>query len=229
LVMAYYDNASMLERHYELLRELPGKHRDHISLIVVDDCSPNAPAKPADLKGMSLQIYRLRKDVRWNQDTCRNIGVSHAETPWVLLTDMDHLVPRETWDVVLTRKLDPMTAYQFNRVSLPDLDAYKMHPNSWLMTKKIYDEVGGYDEAFAGLYGTDSDFRTRVRDKTNIVMLKEKLIRVPRHVIPDASTTTYLRKQPEDAPGIARVKRLREKDPNWRPLRGSFEYDRVYP
>lgn len=229
LVMAYYENAGMLKVQYEGLRQLPAWMRDQIGVVIVDDCSPKAPAFVEDLLGIPLQLYRLRKDVRWNQDACRNIGVSHAENNWVLLTDMDHLVPEATWHACIMRKLDPAVVYQFNRVSAPDHSPYKMHPNSWLMTRKMYDAIGGYDEAFAGLYGTDSDFRERVRKVTTIVMLKEVLIRVPRQVIPDASTTTYLRKQPEDAPGLARIKRLREKDPDWKPRRGSFEYDRVHP
>lgn len=229
LIMAYYDNPAMLTMQYERLRTLPADIRGQIGVIIVDDCSPKSPAFVEDLRGIPLQIYRLRKDVRWNQDSCRNIGVSHAETQWVLLTDMDHIVPPATWKYIITKRLDEDKAFQFNRVSLPDLQGYKMHPNSWLMTKKFYDKSGGYDERFAGYYGTDSDFRYRLRKMGIVPVLKEVLIRVPREVVADASTTTYLRKQPEDAPGLSRVKQERAVDPNWKPLRGSFEYDRVFP
>jgi hypothetical protein len=106
---------------------------------------------------------------------------------------------------------------------------YKPHPNSWLMTAKTYERIGGYDERFAGFYGTDSDFRDRAARKADIVMLDQVLIRVPRDVIPDASTRTYLRKQPEDSLNLPRIKATRELDPDWKPLRLSFKYMQIYP
>jgi hypothetical protein len=86
-----------------------------------------------------LKMYRMLEDVRWNQDACRNLGVSQAETDWLLLTDMDHVVPADTFEKILKASLDSDTAYRFARVSMPKLDPYKMHPNSWLMTKAVFD------------------------------------------------------------------------------------------
>jgi len=83
----------------------------------------------------------------------------------------------------------------------------------------------------AGLYGTDADFRDRLmRTLGEPRMLDEATVwRVPRTTIPDASTTTYLRKQPEDHEGIPRVKAERARMPVWRPLRLTFPYRRIYP
>jgi hypothetical protein len=63
---------------------------------------------------------------------------------------------------------------------------------------------------FAGYYGTDGDFKERVSwpMPAKIKMFKEHIIRVPRTVLADASTTTYLRKQPEDKPMIIQDHRL---------------------
>lgn len=105
LVMAYYENASMLQRHYALIRSLPDVLKQHMGVVVVDDGSPTKPAFAEEI-GCGLQVYRMAKDVRWNQDACRNIGVSHAETSWVLMTDMDHLVPWHTWQVVIRGSYD---------------------------------------------------------------------------------------------------------------------------
>lgn len=231
LVMAYYENYTMLSEQFANIAAFPDDYREKLHVVIVDDGSPNNPAKPFDFPvcGVSLQIYRMRKDVRWNQDACRNIGVSHAETEWVLLTDMDHVVPLQTWKMVLFRRHDPAKVYQFARVTGPEMTPYKMHPNTWLMTKKMFDKVGGYDERFAGFYGTDGDFSERVRTIARVEMFKEPVVRIPRTHIPDASTTTYLRKQPEDKPAIIRIKAERAKEKNWKPLRGTFEYDRVHP
>lgn len=229
IVMAYYDNPGMLRRHYDSVRAMSPIVRGALHLVVVDDCSPGTPAYPEDLLGAGLQIYRLRRDVRWNQDACRNVGVNHSETEWVLLTDIDHLIPEATLEHLMGRGWDPTKAYKFHRVSEPDLLPYKPHPNSWFMTRALYDAIGGYDERFAGLYGTDGDFRERLALRAEIKMIKADIVRVPRSVTPDASTTTYLRKQPGDREGIARVKSERARIRDWKPLRGRFKYDRTYP
>lgn len=236
LVMAYYINPGMLKRHYDTLKELTPKVREQVHVVVVDDGSPQGVAfpPPFELRDMSIQIYRIDVDIRWNQDAARNIGVAHAETNWVLLTDIDHMVRPRTWKFLTSQaELDTGIVYKFRRVSEPELQLYKPHPNSWLMTKKVFDEAGGYDERFAGLYGTDGDFRDRVVPLAReVVMLKESIIRVPRQVTPDASTTTYLRKQPEDVVGLrtvrAKIAQLKEAG-EYKPLNRSFPYHRVYP
>ena len=130
------------------------------------------------------------------------------------MTDMDHVVEEATWKSLLLKDYDPANAYQFARISAPDFQPYKPHPNTWFMTRKKFDEIGGYDERFAGFYGTDADFRDRVlASGTKIVGLKERIVRYPRAVVPDASTTSYLRKQPEDRAGIQRVKAERAYPP----------------
>jgi hypothetical protein len=233
LVMPYYMNPTMLEKHWAMLRMLPLKIRDQVSVVIVDDGSPSGPALPTDTmpKGMSIQIYRIIQDVRWNQDAARNIGVAHVETEWVLLTDIDHIPTLEAWEQVVLRTHNPNYVYRFARVSAPAMDPYKPHPNSWLMTRTMYDKVGGYDERFAGLYGTDGDFRDRVAEYAEIHMFKQALIRVPRSEIADASTTTYLRKQAEDRDGLDRVRKTRAALPLELqfPLRYTFAFVRVYP
>jgi hypothetical protein len=226
IVLAYYLNAGMLQRQYEELRALPEPLREQLALIVVDDGSP-VPAIGAEI-GMPLKIFRMRKDVRWNQDACRNIGVHHAETRWVLLTDMDHLAPLATLQSLVYGSFDQAAVYKFARVSAPDLAPYKPHPNSWFMTRKMFDRIGGYDERFAGYYGTDADFRDRVKKIARIEQLDDVLIRVPREVIPDASTTTYGRKEKQDAVGIKRVMHERDRVRGWKPLRLTFPYDCVW-
>lgn len=235
LVMAYYRNLGMLGHYYDMWRTWDQNVLEHMHVIVVDDGTPidigaGPPFEP--IPGLRLQIWRMLKDVRWNQDACRNLGVDHAETNWVLLTDMDHMVREETAAYLIGREWDPAMAYKFRRVSAPDLEPYKPHPNSWFMTKKLFDATGGYDERFAGLYGTDGDFRDRLRpliEGGEFTMLKQALVRVPRQVISDASTTHYLRKQPEDRDGLARVYAERAAIPDWVPLRGTQEHIRIYP
>lgn len=227
LCMPYYLNSGMLREHYRRIKGLPTVIRDNLEVLIVDDGSPELPAWGEEL-GCALSVYRISVDVRWNQDAARNIAAHHAKTQWLLLTDIDHLVPRQTLERIMAGPLEKHRVYRFGRVSAPLLDPYKPHPNSWFMTKGTYEKIGGYDERFAGLYGTDAEFRDRVNQHATTIMLKEVLIRVPREVIADASTTTYLRKQPQDHEGIPRIKAQRALNPNWIPERLTFPYELVW-
>jgi hypothetical protein len=226
LCQAYYDNPEMLMRQVDLMGKIPWNARDYVRWIVVDDGSPRWPAQPFPCP-VHMEVYRIDVDVRWNQDAARNIAVSQSNTPWILLTDMDHWIPHATWKRILNGSLDESKAYKFSRISEPEMEFYKPHPNSWLMTRDLWNDIGGYDERFAGFYGTDSDFRNRVQAQADIEQLKEVIVRVPREVTPDASTTTYLRKTPEDLLGLDRVKIERKGIKDWRPLTLTFPYHRV--
>jgi hypothetical protein len=230
--MAYYDNPTMLAKQAETFRAYPAKWRGPVQWIVVDDGSPRWPAEPQD-SGIPLSIYRMTVDCRWNQDSCRNAGAHEApDGSWLLLTDMDHLIPKETMEYVLTCPLEKGKIYKFQRVSAPGMELYKPHPNSWLMSKSTFwDRVGGYDERFSlrgGCYGTDSDFRNwcyAAVGEQNIEYLPVPLVRVPREVIPDASTTTYERKTDSDREIIRRVRKERGKA---KQVTLAFEYKRVF-
>jgi hypothetical protein len=232
LVMAYYMNPSMLAEQARLWQSLPAELAARLHVVIVDDGSPEQSAHEV-MRSIgtppvaSFELWRMLVDIPWNQDACRNIGVRQAPTEWLLLTDMDHMVPAETWRRLITGKLNSNTVYRFARVSAPSLEPYKPHPNSWAMRRTIYWDCGGYDERLAGNYGTDGDFLVRIRGRRNIIDLSDVLIRVPREVTPDASTTTLKRKQPEDKENIRRLLAERAADPNWQPLHFSFPHERV--
>lgn len=238
LVLPYYENPTMLQRQLEHLGALPEDIRAHLTLIVVDDGSPEFPADdivvgaraalpPAEGGLAAFQAYRIEVDVRWNWLAARNIGVHEGPDGWFLLTDIDHLLPEATARRIIEGELNAKNTYRFSRVDAPDLTPYKPHPNSWLLTKKRFDAIGGYDERFSGYYGTDGEFRDRVaKNSREIVLLPEPLIRVPREVVADASTTKYGRKEQQDGEGVTRIRKeiARQGGPT---RRLSFPYHRV--
>jgi hypothetical protein len=227
LVMAYYENSGQLQRQYDLLRTMPDEVKQNVHLIVVDDCSEQKPAHRAKT-GMPSTVFRIKPPkVPWNQDTARNIGAHEATTKWLLLTDMDHMIPRETWTSLVNAPLDEGKVYKFSRVSAPDNEPYKPHPNTWMMTKDLYWRAGGYDERFAGYYGTDADFRDRVRELGEVILRSDVVVRVGREVVPDASTTQFDRKTPEGTANLRRIKNERNAIPGWRPVNMSYPYERV--
>lgn len=231
LVLPYYDNPTMLAKQHATWAAFPPEMRTRLHVIVVDDASPRWPAEPhmVATEGVaSFALYRTAKDVRWNWIFCRNLGMAKAPTDWVLLTDIDHLLPVETLARLLDGECRSDVAYRFSRVDAPDLTPYKPHPNTWFLHRALFDQVGGYDERFSGYYGTDGDFRRRMQDTAAaVVLLPEVMIRVPREVIADASTTTYTRKEKYDKRNVNRIVAERQFVKDWRPRRLSFDYTRV--
>lgn len=210
LIMAYYDNPAMLKTQCENIATYSAEIQDNLELIIIDDCSPRWPAYIEIDPLIPVIILRTLVDVAWNQDFCRNLGAMKSDTEWLLLTDIDHLIPESTIKAIMGKKdLKTHIAYRFDRISAPLMQPYKLHPNTWLMTKEFYFLMGGYDERFAGYYGTDGDFRDRVNKFSVIEQLPYPIIRVGRETIADASTTTLVRKKPEDGVAINRIKHER--------------------
>lgn len=278
-ICAYFLNSGMLVEQQTVWRAYAPDLKAHFHTIVTDDLSPEKPAREVfESAGLASQrLYRALQHRRWDWLFCRNLGVAKAKTDWVLVTDIDHVMPERTLRKILTTNLDPECVYRFSRVDAPHpapwqgadfilpppgveadvarrvvdgvcdicaarteqyiadgsvhgpLDAYrgghvltpyKPHPNSWMLTREMFERIGGYDERFSGYYGSDSEFRERVqRTARAVVMRPEPLVRYPREVIPDASTTTYQRKAKEDGLNVPAIKAHREKEEGWRPLR----------
>jgi hypothetical protein len=224
LILPYYENPRFLRQQLAWWGTYPAHLRERLSVIVVDDGSPTAPASEVLTQQpvpVSLRLFRLEVDVRWNWLAARNIGAHHAPRGWMLLTDMDHVLPASTLDALVYGRHSAAVIYGFSRVEHTG-EVLAPHPNSWYLTREQFWRVGGYDEALSGHYGTDGDWRRRCAAAASIQILRDRLVR--HEFVEDASTTRYLRKQPEDA-GVARLVAARGAD--WRPKTLSFPFHEV--
>ncbi len=204
LVMPFYLNRSMLELQAEEWRRWSPKARAQIEIIIVDDGSPE-PVALDRLPPLDFSIYRITEDRPWHQHAARNLGAHVAAGPWLLLTDMDHVLTAPNADALMSRlgRLDPATAYFLNRIEAdtgePTLGRdgkVKPHPNSFVMTRDLYWRAGGYDEWYCGIYGTDGKFRARLFSVAEQGFLKHvALTRYWRDLVPDASTRDMPRKE----------------------------------
>lgn len=246
IVLPFFCNLGMLAEQLRVWADYPAELRARLHVVIVDDCSPKAvrlSRKVLTGEGLaSLRAYRLLKKKRWNWLACRNLGARVATTDWLLLTDIDHVVPPVTLQRLLDGPLDPLHVYRFTRVDAPHrwpyaLDAcpaYKPHNDTWLMTRALFfdERIGGYDERLSGCYGTSGEFRDRALAAARAhVRLAEPVIRYPREIIPDASTspTVYTRKNdPVNDNDLRRRKELRDRIKNWRPLHGLVPYELIY-
>lgn len=252
LVLPHFCNLGMFAEQQKVWASYPAKMRRRLHVIVVDDCSPEGlypTAESVTVDGLaSLRIYRLLEKKRWNWPACRNLGAKVATTEWMLLTDIDHVLPQETLEYLLCGKLHATVAYRFKRVTatqtwpyrVSDQPAYKSHNDTWLMTRDFFyfDDgvtfVGGYDERLSGCYGSSGEFTHRVRAASaasDDVYLDQVMVRYPREIIADASTSpdVYTRKgDPVNDADIRDRKAARDLIAGWRPLHGLVPYTEVY-
>lgn len=222
-VYPYYENPIFLAWQVKHWTQFDASLRKYLSVIVVDDGSPQTPAGDV-IAGhrfdFPLRLFRIGVDVRWNWLAARNIGMYHAHG-WCLLTDMDHVVPESTLRALVFGKLWPNHIYRFTRREASGALIHP-HPNSMLMTATTFWDIGGYDEALSGHYGTDGDWRRRCAAARKVFTLPCVLER--HEYEQDSSTTHYKRKQPEDAGKKAIIA---QRCPGWRPKVLSFPYVEV--
>lgn len=198
IVMPYYENPGMLVRQIAVWDLYAGPLRDAVQVILIDDGSPRFPARqvlaehPCKLK---VRVWRIVENIPWNQHGARNLGAKVAGSDgWLLMTDIDHLLMADQALRLAQKDLDPAAHYTFARTSLPDLTPYKRHCNSFLVTRAAFWAVGGYDEDYCGSYGGDGPFLRHLNALVPEMPLDDvEIVRVPREVQPDASTTEWPR------------------------------------
>ncbi len=151
IVYPYYDNESCLRRQLELWSSLAPQIARRVEYVLVDDASPRPVEVPPDFPG-NLTLVRIKDDVLWNQHGARNLGMKLAEGEWIIATDIDHILDADGIGQLLSMNKDPRTIYFFSRMR-EDGSPRNSHPNSFLVDKRTFWEIGGYDEDFCGRYG----------------------------------------------------------------------------
>ena len=221
-VYPYYLNQQFLCQQIVSWLNYPERLRQFLSAIIVDDGSP----VPASLSGMVLpfpiRLFRIDDDIPWNWIAARNIGMHAAADGWCLMTDMDHVVPVEAATELVFGQHDPSVAYGFSRVEHTG-EVVNPHSASWFLTRDLFWKVGGYDERYAGHYGSDGLYRRRLAAAAPLHILSNRLVR--HEYQGDSSTTTYARKHPADT---ARVKAISQSLPkNAKPKTFTFAFHEV--
>lgn len=218
VIFPYYMNPGMLKKQVDDFNAYPDDVKQNIELIIVDDGSPlghRAESAMAHLNikpdGYPFSLYRILTDLRWNWLEARNLGAKFAVYPWLLVTDIDHLIPSTTMEYLVRNEFKGKHFHTFTRTNYPDNSPYHPHPNSYFMTKKMYWRVGGYDETYAGNYGTDGMWRRRCEEHgSHHVIQNHPIQRVDRQFIPDASTTTLDRKDNRDPEVLDHIREYKE-------------------
>ncbi len=171
--MPYYDAPQMLRKQLEYWRMYPAWVKESIRIILVDDGSPNYPAIDVLKDGVpgftSFELYCIQENIPWNHGGARNLAFTAAEEGWVILTDIDHVLPLETMCSLVTMELSPEVVYipaRFRMRGVLDWEEINRHSDSFILTKKMFWEVGGFDEDFSGYWnGVSGPFRRALKRK----------------------------------------------------------------
>jgi hypothetical protein len=200
IVMAYYENPRMLDLQLVEWSKYRAEDKVGLSAIIVDDGSPRNPAERVIRAGVDvgfpIKLFRIHENKPWNQDGARNLAMTHAKG-WVLMTDMDHMLTRDQVPGFHRAVIDARRGeYYMPRRRTFAMQGEHPHANSYVMHVHDFWAQGGYDEDFAGAYGSDGNFRKCMR-----AGLREcgtnafALTRWSRDAISDASTTDWGRKE----------------------------------
>lgn len=189
VVYTYYNQPGMLSQLEKDWEAWP----EDVEIIMVDDGSKVPAIKPD-----RARLLRVLKDIPWHQDGARNLGASEASHDWVLFMDLDHSLSGDSMHELLRAlgQLDRGYYYLLNRRRIGG-QSLKPAPNIFLIDRKLFWEVGGYDERRCGSYGTDIPFRARLNevcDPRNIGVTLQ--VYLPEN-IKDAATTGLSRVVPD--------------------------------
>lgn len=117
--------------------------------------------------GFNVKVLKIDEYKPFNQPLGKNSSVAECETDWVIITDPDRFLPKETLDTIEKLSGWDMVAYDFEDYDYDyetgGLTPRHRHQNTFLMRKDYFEQVGGYNESFCGNYGhDDTEFRERI-------------------------------------------------------------------
>jgi glycosyltransferase involved in cell wall biosynthesis len=156
LVYPYYNNPRCLERQLQLWSQLPPEAARQVEYVLVDDGSPG-PAELSPRSPLNITLVRIKEDKPWNQHGARNLGMKLAEGDWAIVSDIDHLLPADGLSFLLNMPKETGSVYYFGR-RREDGTVKHPHPNSFLIERRAFWSLGGYDEDFCGHYGKGDIF-----------------------------------------------------------------------
>ena len=179
---------------------------DGVEILFIDDGS--YPAITSDTKLKNFAIYATKDYRPWTVELARNFGIKKAKGEYILITDMDYIIPLSCIESALDLKEDKSSIRREfgildeNGDFTQDMgvlkswglikDSPKMspHPNNFIMRKKTFDYIGYFDETRVDRpypIGADAEFKRRFVKFHNkgLVTLRDNDIRPMIYMFPN--------------------------------------------
>jgi hypothetical protein len=159
LAMAVYGQPLMLGVWFDTLRTYTSEMLAEMELIIVDDCGDPAAEIPEDIQAMlPCRLYRVTKDIPWNQPGARNLAIDKAATKLILFVDPDMVFPARMMEKMLDAgaALEPHRVIRFqlrHRLGRAKGHIDASSPNTWFLHVEDFRRIGGYDEDYSGHKG----------------------------------------------------------------------------
>jgi hypothetical protein len=160
LLHPYYNHHEMMKYHFEMWSRWQAGVKERVHIVLVDDCSKEKPFQAKDYnipRGLNLRVYRIKDDILWNTPGVKNLGFTVAETPWVIAADCDLMLEGHEASKMLGLDFsDKRTIYWPWCHRVTGKIGERRHPphcNSFIMSRELFWEAGGFDEDFAGKWG----------------------------------------------------------------------------
>lgn len=158
-----YGQPGILKKFTDALRGWPTDMARECELVVVDDCGvpPVDKSEVGGLGPMGIQLLRHTRDVPWAQPCCRNLAAQHAQGERLILLDPDMVIPphkaqRFMLEATMLQR-GHVTRFCLEEVNHPKKSMRgkinTSSPNAWILHKKDFQAVYGYNEQFAGHKG----------------------------------------------------------------------------
>lgn len=161
----------MLATHLKLWKIVSNSlsiNKQSLEIIIVDDHSsvgeePNVELlKQIDLP---ITVVKIENDIIWNISGAKNLGASMARYSRLIMADFDFAITPEL--IVELNRVDlsdpnlmlfPLGQYNRNQKYGPFGKVNRGHCNSFVISKELFNRVGGYDEDFAGAWGSEDSY-----------------------------------------------------------------------
>ena len=127
--------------------------------MVVDDGS-KLKARSFLKPTPKLKLLEVQKDLGFNSHGCRNLIVNQSSNDWIVLLDIDRLLvrPKTAFNKIKSRYLDHTCRYLFMAHVMELGNSIHASVNDYLINKKLFLSVGGYDEEIVGQRWGDRHF-----------------------------------------------------------------------
>lgn len=171
IIHPFYNEKMRFELQWKRWERWNHRCKAAVSVIIADDCSdPGIHTYVPYEPDFDFEIFRAKKDLKFNTPGCLNMGIREATTEWVLIMDSDCMLEPDRLNWLLDYKPSQEFCLRFHRDRITKIEKHKKHRIlgcSILFSKTQWETVGGFDEDFTGEwsggYGYfDNDFNRKL-------------------------------------------------------------------